>query len=162
MSKTITTSDGKILEPVTLSENLQKLQEFSEKLISDASYQQMLNNNASMNIFDYIPKFQSQSPEERLKFLTDKMDSMQSELESQTEAMRKIQYENMKLNAQIEIQNKTIDSNLEELNTLRNVNAELKAVNKNLENSNRHYWRNTAIVSFVVALIFYLLGFITP
>ena len=63
MSKTITTSDGKILEPVTLSENLQKLQEFSEKLISDASYQQMLNNNASMNIFDYIPKFQS--PEER-------------------------------------------------------------------------------------------------
>lgn len=151
MSKMITTPDGKILEPVALSKNLQKLQEFSEKLISDASYQQMLNNNASMNIFDYMPKF-----------LTDKMDSMQSELESQTEAMRKIQYENMKLNAQIEIQNKTIDSNLEELNTLRNVNAELKAVNKNLENSNRHYWRNTAIVSFVVALIFYLLGFITP
>ena len=113
-----------------------------------------------MNIFDYIPKFQS--PEERLKFLTDKMDSMQSELENQTEAMRKIQYENMKLNAQIEIQNKTLDSNLEELNELRTVNAELKAVNKNLENSNRHYWRNTAIVSFVVALIFYLLGFITP
>lgn len=160
MCKTITTPDGKILEPVALSKNLQKLQEFSEKLISDASYQQMLNNNASMNIFDYMPKFQSL--EERLKFLTDKMDSMQSELESQTEAMRKIQYENMKLNAQIEIQNKTIDSNLEELNTLRNVNAELKAVNKNLENSNRHYWRNTAIVSFVVALIFYLLGFITP
>ena len=151
MSKIITTPDGKILEPVTLSEDLQKLQEFSEKLISDAGYQQMLNNNASMNIFDYIPKFQS--PEEH---------SMQSELESQTEAMRKIQYENMKLNAQTEIQNKTLDSNLKELNELRTVNAELKAVNKNLENSNKHYWRNTAIVSFVVALIFYLLGFITP
>ena len=70
--------------------------------------------------------------------------------------------ENMKLNAQIEIQNKTLDSNLEELNRLRTVNTELKAVNKNLENSNRHYWRNTTIISFVVALIFYLLGFITP
>lgn len=146
----------KILEPVTLSENLQKLQEFSEKLISDASYQQMLNNNASMNIFDYIPKFQSL--EERLKFLTDKMDSMQSELESQTEAMRKIQYENMKLNAQTEIQNKTLDSNLKELNELRTVNAELKAVNKNLENSNKHYWRNTFLISISVAALSYILG----
>lgn len=160
MCKTITTSDGKVLEPITPSEDLQKLQEFSDKLISDTSYQQMLNNNININMFKNMPKFPS--PEERLKFLTDKMDSMQSELESQTEAMRKIQYENMKLNAQTEIQNKTLDSNLKELNELRNVNAELKAVNKNLENSNRHYWRNTAIVSFVVALIFYLLGFITP
>lgn len=57
MCKTITTPDEKILEPVALSKNLQKLQEFSEKLISDASYQQMLNNNASMNIFDYMPKW---------------------------------------------------------------------------------------------------------
>lgn len=160
MCKTITTSDGKVLEPITPSEDLQKLQEFSDKLISDTSYQQMLNSNININMFKNMPKFPS--PEERLKFLTDKMDSMQSELESQTEAMRKIQYENMKLNAQTEIQNKTLDSNLKELNELRNVNAELKAVNKNLENSNRHYWRNTAIVSFVVALIFYLLGFITP
>lgn len=160
MGKTITTSDGKVLEPITPSEDLQKLQDFSDELISDVSYQQMLNSNINMNMFKNMPKFPS--PEERLKFLTDKMDSMQSELENQTEAMRKIQYENIKLNAQIEIQNKTLDSNLEELNELRTVNAELKAVNKNLENSNRHYWRNTAIVSFVVALIFYLLGFITP
>lgn len=154
MSKTITTPDGRVLKPVTPSEK------FSDKLISDANYQQMFNNNINMNMFDNLPEFPS--PEEQLKFLTDKMDSMQSELENQTEAMKKIQYENIKLNAQIEIQNKTIDSNLEELNTLRNVNAELKAVNKNLENSNRHYWRNTTIISFVVALIFYLLGFITP
>lgn len=160
MCKTITTSDGKVLEPITPSEDLQKLQEFSDKLISDTSYQQMLNGNININMFKNMPKFPS--PEERLKFLTDKMDSMQSELESQTEAMRKIQYENMKLNAQTEIQNKTLDSNLKELNELRNVNAELKAVNKNLENSNRHYWRNTAIISFVIVLIFYLLGFITP
>ena len=83
---------------------------------------------------------------------------MQSELENQTESMRKIQYENMKLNAQIEIQNKTLDSNLEELNRLRTVNTELKAVNKNLENSNRHYWRNTLLISVSVAILSYILG----
>lgn len=86
---------------------------------------------------------------------------MNSELESQTKAMHKIQYENMKLNAQIEVLNKTLDSNRDELFELQKANAELKAVNKNLENSNRHYWRNTGLVSFGVALIFYLLGFIT-
>lgn len=156
MSKTITTPDGKVLEPVTPSGNLKKLQGFSDKLISDANYQQMFNNNINMNMFDNLPEFPS--PEEQLKFLTDKMDSMQSELENQTESMKKIQYENIKLNAQIEIQNKTIDSNLEELNTLRNVNAELKAVNKNLENSNRHYWRNTLLISVSVAILSYVLG----
>lgn len=150
MSKTITTPDGRVLKPVTPSEK------FSDKLISDANYQQMFNNNINMNMFDNLPEFPS--PEEQLKFLTDKMDSMQSELENQTEAMKKIQYENIKLNAQIEIQNKTIDSNLEELNTLRNVNAELKAVNKNLENSNRHYWRNTLLISVSVAILSYVLG----
>lgn len=156
MSKIITTPDGRVLEPVTPSNDLQKLQEISEKLISDTTYQQILNNNTSMNMFDYMQKFPS--PEERLKFLTDKMDSMQSELENQTESMRKIQYENMKLNAQTEIQNKTLDSNLKELNELRTVNAELKAVNKNLENSNRHYWRNTFLISISVAALSYILG----
>lgn len=134
MSKIITTPDGRVLEPVTPSNDLQKLQEISEKLISDTTYQQILNNNTSMNMFDY----------------------MQSELENQTESMRKIQYENMKLNAQIEIQNKTLDSNLEELNRLRTVNTELKAVNKNIENSNRHYWRNTTIISFVESMKLFL------
>lgn len=156
MSKTITTPDGKILEPVTPSEDLQKLQEFSDKLISDLTYQQILNNNTNTNMFENMPKFPS--PEERLKFLTNKMDSMQSELENQTEAMRKIQYENIKLNAQIEIQNKTLNSNLEELNELRTVNTELKAVNQNLINNNKHYWRNTLLISVSVAALSYILG----
>lgn len=72
--------------------------------------------------------------------------------------MRKIQYENIKLNAQIEIQNKTLDSNLEELNELRTVNAELKAVNQNLINNNKHYWRNTLLISVSVAALSYILG----
>ena len=66
------------------------------------------------------------------------------------------------LNAHIEVLNKTIDSDKDELFELQKANAELKAVNKNLENSSRHYWRNTGLISFGVALIFYLLGFITP
>ena len=140
MGKTITTSDGKVLEPITPSEDLQKLQDFSDELISDVSYQQMLNSNINMNMFKNMPKFPS------------------PELENQTEAMRKIQYENIKLNAQIEIQNKTLDSNLEELNELRTVNAELKAVNQNLINNNKHYWRNTLLISVIVAALSYILG----
>lgn len=62
MSKIITTPDGRVLEPVTPSNDLQKLQEISEKLISDTTYQQILNNNTSMNMFDYMQKFPS--PEE--------------------------------------------------------------------------------------------------
>lgn len=62
------------------------------------------------------------------------------------------------MNAQIEIQNKTLDSNLEELNELRTVNAELKAVNQNLINNNKHYWRNTLLISVGVAILSYILG----
>ena len=102
------------------------------------------------------------TPEKRFKFLTEKLDAANSELKTQTESIQKIQYENMKLNAQIEVLNKTLDSSREELFELQKANGELKAINANLENSNRHYWRNTGLISFVVALIFYLLGFITP
>ena len=68
----------------------------------------------------------------------------------------------MKLNAQIEVLNKTIDSDKDELFELQKANAELKAVNINLDNSSRHYWRNTTIISFTVALIFFVLGLIIP
>lgn len=118
-----------------------------------------MNNFTEMNL-NIIKKLPT--PEERLKFVTEKMDSMNSELEEQTDTMRKIQYENMKLNAQIEVLNKTIDSNKEKLDKLQENNIELKSINISLEKSNKHYWRNTLLISFGVALIFYLLGFITP
>lgn len=145
--------------------HLQNLQEQFKEMTSSSEYMNMTDNKMTENMNEYlntdfeIPKIPD--PEERLRFLTEKLDSMNSELESQTKAMHKIQYENMKLNAQIEVLNKTLDSNRDELFELQKANAELKAVNKNLENSNRHYWRNTGLVSFGVALIFYLLGFIT-
>lgn len=146
--------------------HLQNLQEQFKEMTSSSEYMNMTSNKMAENMNEYlntdfeIPKIPD--PEERLRFLTEKLDSMNSELETQTKAMHKIQYENIKLNAQIEVLNKTIDSDKDELFELQKANAELKAVNKNLENSNRHYWRNTGFVSFGVALIFYLLGFITP
>lgn len=161
--KTVITPSGEEMKPIAPSENFLKLQKFSEKMASDIEYQQMLADNIKNNMFSNIsldpndlPKFPS--PEERLKFLTDKLDSMKEELENQTDSMRKIQYENMKLNAQIEVLNKTIDSNLQELNELRTVNSELKAVNKNLENNNKHYWRNTTIISIAVAIFSFIVG----
>ena len=146
--------------------HLQNLQEQFKEMTSSSEYMNMTANKMTENMSEYlntdfeIPKISD--PEERLRFLTEKLDSMNSELETQTKAMHKIQYENMKLNAQIEVLNKTLDSNRDELFELQKANAELKAVNKNLENSNRHYWRNTTIISFTVALIFFVLGLIIP
>lgn len=99
-----------------------------------------------------------QLSEKRLKFLTNKLDSMNSELKSQTESMNKIRYENMKLNAQVKVLNKTIDSRNEELIKLRNVNDELKIANMSLKNNNNHYWRNATIISLTVAIISFILG----
>ena len=146
--------------------HLQNLQEQFKEMTSSSEYMSMTANKMAENMNEYlntdfeIPKIPD--PEERLRFLTEKLDSMNSELETQTKTMHKIQYENMKLNAQIEVLNKTLDSNRDELFELPKANAELKAVNKNLENSNRHYWRNTTIISFTVALIFFVLGLIIP
>lgn len=142
--------------------HLQNLQEQFKEMTSSSEYMNMTANKMAENMSEYlntdfeIPKISD--PEERLRFLTEKLDSMNSELETQTKAMHKIQYENMKLNAQIEVLNKTLDSNRDELFELQKANAELKAVNKNLENSNRHYWRNTGLISLGVAIISFALG----
>ena len=146
--------------------HLQNLQEQFKEMTSSSEYMNMTSNKMAENMNEYlntdfeIPKIPD--PEERLRFLTEKIDSMNSELETQTKTMHKIQYENMKLNAQIEVLNKTIDSDKDELFELQKANAELKDVNINLDNSSRHYWRNTTIISFTVALIFFVLGLIIP
>lgn len=160
-NKAIKTPDGSVLTPIDSSDLFEA---FKNNLQSDNSLAEKVREQMYENFDLYnIPSIPDvQSPEERLKFLTNKLDSMNSELKSQTESMNKIRYENMKLNAQIEVLNKTIDSRNEELIELRNANIELKAVNMNLVNSNNHYWRNTFVISFVVAFIFYLLGLITP
>lgn len=94
-----------------------------------------------------------QSPEERLHFLTKQLEDMKDELIKQTNSLEKVRYENTKLNAQIEILNKTIDSSNEKLDELETANIKLKIINETLKKNNAHYWRNTLIVGIIASLI---------
>lgn len=94
-----------------------------------------------------------QSPEERLHFLTKQLEDMKDELIKQTNSLEKVRYENTKLNAQIEILNKTIDSSNEKLDELETANIKLKIINETLKKNNAHYWRNTLIVGVIASLI---------
>lgn len=69
-----------------------------------------------------------------------------------------IQYENMKLNAQIKVMNKTIDSNNEELLKLQTTNSELKIVNQNLKDNNKHYWLYTFLIGIATTILGIVLG----
>lgn len=116
-----------------------------------------LSNNLIMTKKDFT---NIQSPQEKLSFLTDKLNCVQKELQKQTSILEKVQYENKKLNAQIEVQNKIIDSQNEELISLRGTNTKLEIINKTLIKNNEHYWRNTFAISFIVAIISFILGHI--
>ena len=122
--------------------------------------QNIIKNQLNKDLTNNLKNIKS--PEENFEFVTKRMDN-------QTELLQNLQYENMKLNSQIEVMNKTIDFNNEELKNLRNINTELKDSNKILKennqilkDSNKHYWRNTFVIAFVVAFIFFLLGLAFP
>lgn len=166
MSDKITINGCEYESPIN-SPQLKNLQKQLQEFTSTPEYKNYTANKMAEDISKYIKQstFEMPSiptPEDRLRFLTEKLDITNSELKTQTESMQKIQYENMKLNAQIDVLNKTLDSNREELYELQKANGELKAVNTNLENSNRHYWRNTGLISFGVALVFFILGLVIP
>lgn len=98
---------------------------------------------------------------EKIDDLSTKLKEANSEISKQTKELQSIRYENMKLNVQIETLNETIDSKDEELAKLRDINAELKLTNKTLEESNqsnKHYWRNTILVSLGVGVFSFVLG----
>lgn len=105
-----------------------------------------------------MPEFVIRNPNEEVENL---LNQQNVKLDQQTKELRSIRYENMKLNAQIDTLNKTIDSQNDELTRLRDINSELKIANKTLIENNKHYWRNTFIVGFVVAAIFFALEFLT-
>lgn len=144
------------VKPIMSDEQLKQF----VKSINSPEYQNYSANHIKQQIMDSIKIDLAKipSPEEQLKFLTDRIDSMQSELITQTNALQSVHYENMKLNAQIEVLNKTIESNEEKLDELRTTNSELKLINSTLKESNKHYWRNTFIIAFIVAIISFLLG----
>ena len=81
--------------------------------------------------------------------------------EKQISQSNSIYYENKKLNAQIEVLNKTIDSKNGELNKLRDINNQLKITNQTLlenQQSNRGYWFKTILVGIFTTILGILLG----
>lgn len=69
-----------------------------------------------------------------------------------------IQYENMKLNAQIETQNKLIDTCNTKIDELQTTNNNLKEINQTLIDNNKHYWIYSTIITIIGAVIGFLLG----
>lgn len=104
-----------------------------------------------------MPEVIIRNPNEEVEKL---LNQQNDKLDEQTKELQSIRYENIKLNAQIDTLNKMIDSQNDELSKLRDINSELKIANKTLKDSNRNYWRNTFIIAFVVAGIFFALGLI--
>lgn len=104
-----------------------------------------------------IPEFILRNPNEEVENL---LNQQNEKLDQQTKELQSIRYENMKLNAQIDTLNKTVDSQNDEITRLRNINSELKVINQVLKDNNNHYWRNTFIIGFAVAAIFFALGLI--
>lgn len=111
--------------------------------------QNTIQNQFNKSLKDNLKSIKS--PEERFDFVTKRMDN-------QTELLQNLQYENIKLNAQIEVMNKTIDSNNEELHKLQSANSDLKAVNQTLKDNNKHYWLYTTLISVGCAVLGIVLG----
>lgn len=91
--------------------------------------------------------------EDRIKPLTARMDSMQSELELQTDELQKLRYENMQLNAQVKVLNVTNDKQLSEISDLKASETisknTIEELNKTINDSNK----NSFIVNIVIAII---------
>lgn len=137
----------------------EQMQKFSEMMNSPEylnhavnQIQKQMYENLGLNKPAQTPK--NQMVEEQKK-LNNNVEQLKPQLVS-------IQYENMKLNAQIEELRRTIEFSNEKINDLQAINKALEENNQILKDSNKHYWRNTFIISFVVALVFFLLGLVFP
>lgn len=115
---------------------------------------QMKQIQKSMKIDPYIPEIANPMVTQQ-KITNQKIAELKNTIES-------IRFQNMKLNAQIEVLNKTIESDKSEIEELQKANTNLKIVNKTLEENNRHYWRNTFAVSLLVGIILFVIGMVIP
>lgn len=91
--------------------------------------------------------------EERTKPFTDRMDKIQKELVSQTSELEKVRYENMKLNAQVEVLNKNNDRQLSEIERLQEINGQLKITNKKLEDDAKHRLKKDILIGLIPSAI---------
>lgn len=85
--------------------------------------------------------------------MTDRMDSMQDELQNQTKTIQRLEYENKKFNAQIATQTQVIDKQLLDIKEQKKVNENLQKVNDTLEKNNKHSFRNGIIIGLIPAVI---------
>lgn len=105
-----------------------------------------------MKIDPYIPEIANPMVTQQ-KITNQKIAELKNTIES-------IRFQNMKLNAQIEVLSKTIESDRSEIEELQKANANLKVVNKTLEENNKHYWRNTMLISTFASILGVVLGII--
>lgn len=138
-----------------ITNDLIKLQNNSKLYSELAESMSMIQPNINL---PKAPEVIIRNPNEEVeKLLTEQ----NKKLDEQTKELQSIRYENMKLNAQIDTLNKTVDSQNDELERLRDTNSKLKVINQTLKENNSHYWRNTFIIAFAVAAIFFALELFT-
>lgn len=116
--------------------------------------QQQIIDNLEKPVYD-IP---FKNPNEEMEELTVEQNE---KLDKQTSELMYIHYENMKLNAQIEVLNKTIDSHDDDIvklqNTISKLKSELETVHQIIKDNNKHYWIYTIITGLLVGLVLYII-----
>lgn len=131
----------------------EQVNKFAESIKSpEFQNYQMQQIQKSMKIDPYIPEIANPMVMQQ-KITNQKIAELKSTIES-------IRFQNMKLNAQIEVLNKTIESDKSEIEELQKANTNLKVVNKTLEENNKHYWRNTILINMFIAIFGFVLGII--
>lgn len=157
-NKNIAQFDGSLLASTNSGLSNEQMQKLSE-MMNSPQYQNYAANQMKEQLYENLVLNKKPNlPRNQMVTQQEKLNTLVGQLESK---LTSIQYENMKLNAQIETLNKTIDSDAEKLDELKTANANLKTVNQTLIDSNKHYWRNTFFISLMVGIISFILGMYT-
>lgn len=154
-NKNITQFDGLLLTSTNSGLSNEQMQKLSE-MMSSPEYQNYAANQTQKHLYENLVSNKKPNlPKNQMVAQQEKLNTLVGQLESK---LTSIQYENMKLNTQIETLNKTIDSDTEKLDELKTANGNLKTVNQTLIDNNKHYWRNTFFISLMVGIISFILG----
>ena len=126
-----------------------------------------VQENIMRSIREDLPKnIPMKNPNRRVEeLLQDQIDQHNATEQELMKKLSGITYENIKLNAQVEVLNKTVDSQREELDNLKGINRELEKTNKMMEDkkkSDDKYWPRTAVLSIGCVVLGYILNLLTP
>lgn len=148
--KEIKLADGTILKPIEYSdEQMKKLSE----MMNSPEYQNFATNQIQEQLYKNLGF--DKKPEQPKNLMVVQQEKLNTLVEQLELKLTSIQYENMKLNAQIETLNKTIDSDNEKLDELKTTNINLKAVNKTLLDNNKHYIYIRYVITTVPSIILF-------